>query len=167
MAEENNIFFSPCLGRLRFQEVMAEVFSFISNYKKDRFRLIIGTDSKNSFRGKATFVSILAVHRIGKGGRFFWQRTHLDKIFTMRHRIWQEVNLSLALAQKTIFAFKTKNFFDPLIPQNLEIHVDIGTKGETREMISELVSYVEQNGFQAKIKPDSFGASIVADRFCG
>lgn len=159
-------FQSPTLGKLVFSEVLGEIFSYLSEYKKDKFRLIVGTDSKNRKNGKVVFVSILAVHRVGKGGKFYWQKRYLSNIYTLRHRIWQEVNFSLLLAQKVINALSQKHFFDSSILKNLEIHVDIGTQGETKEMIKELVGYVTQNGFKAKIKPESFGASIVADKFC-
>jgi len=161
-----NNFQSPTLGELTFPKVLGEIFSFLSEHKKDSFRLIVGTDSKNQKNGRVVFVSILAVHRIGKGGKFYWQKHYLRNIHTLRHRIWQEVNFSLLLAQKVISALGQKHLFDSSILKNLEIHVDVGTHGETKDMIKELVGYVTQNGFKAKIKPESFGASIVADKFC-
>ncbi|MBI2327054.1 ribonuclease H-like YkuK family protein [Candidatus Curtissbacteria bacterium] len=47
---------------------------------------------------------------------------------------------------------------------NLEIHVDIGPNGPTREMISEIVGMIRANGFKVATKPASWGASHVADR---
>ena len=46
----------------------------------------------------------------------------------------------------------------------LEIHIDVGRAGETREMIKEVVGIVTGNGFTAITKPDSYGASKVADK---
>ena len=46
----------------------------------------------------------------------------------------------------------------------LEIHIDVGRVGETRDMIKEVVGMVTGNGFTAKTKPDSYGASKVADK---
>jgi len=46
---------------------------------------------------------------------------------------------------------------------DLEIHTDIGQVGETKEMIKEIVGMVKGNGFEVKIKPESFGATSVAD----
>ena len=48
--------------------------------------------------------------------------------------------------------------------QDVEIHVDIGQKGPTRELIAEVVGMIRGNGFNVKTKPDAFGASSVADR---
>ncbi len=161
-----NTFQSPSLGKLTFPQVLGEIFQYFSQHQRDRFRLIVGTDSKTERDGRTVFVTILAVHRVGKGGKFFWQRHRLNNIYSLRHRIWQEVNFSLILAQRVLKALRQKHIFDSSVLQNLEIHVDVGTQGETKDMIKELVGYVTQNGFQAKIKPESFGASVVADRFC-
>ena len=45
------------------------------------------------------------------------------------------------------------------------IHADVGEKGRTKDMIREVVGMIKSNGFEAKIKPESFAASVVADRF--
>ena len=47
----------------------------------------------------------------------------------------------------------------------IEIHLDIGEDGATRVLIKDIVGWITQSGYEAKIKPDSFGASTVADRF--
>ena len=46
----------------------------------------------------------------------------------------------------------------------VEIHIDIGAQGETRDLIREVVGMVVGSGFAAKIKPEAFGASSVADK---
>ncbi|MCK4816393.1 hypothetical protein KA005_11550, partial [bacterium] len=47
---------------------------------------------------------------------------------------------------------------------DLEIHIDVGPLGPTREMIREVVGMVNGNGFTAKTKPEAWGASTVADK---
>jgi uncharacterized protein len=47
---------------------------------------------------------------------------------------------------------------------NLTIHVDVGPNGETKQMLQEIVGMIKGNGFSVKTKPDSYGASSVADR---
>jgi predicted RNase H-related nuclease YkuK (DUF458 family) len=47
---------------------------------------------------------------------------------------------------------------------NVQIHLDVGENGQTRDLIREVVGMVVGSGFDARIKPDSFGASSVADR---
>ena len=51
-----------------------------------------------------------------------------------------------------------------VLKYNLEIHVDIGEHGDTRDMIKEVVGMVTGNGFVAKTKPQAYAASYVADK---
>ena len=46
----------------------------------------------------------------------------------------------------------------------VEIHLDVGENGATREIVKEVVGMVTGSGYAARTKPDSFGASKVADR---
>ena len=46
----------------------------------------------------------------------------------------------------------------------MEIHVDVGEHGDTREMIKDVVGMVTGNGFVAKTKPYAYAASYVADK---
>ena len=48
---------------------------------------------------------------------------------------------------------------------NVEIHLDVGEKGDTKELIREVVGMVIGSGFDARIKPDSYGATKVADKY--
>ena len=48
---------------------------------------------------------------------------------------------------------------------NIEIHLDVGRIGETKDLIREVVGMITGSGFEARIKPDSYGASKVADRY--
>ena len=89
----------------------------------------------------------------------------------MKQRIWQEALISLALAEKLVLDFYQMGLFNQSklslgAPDdlNLEIHVDIGPNGETRDMIAEIVGMIRANGFKVATKPSSWGASSVADR---
>ena len=109
--------------------------------------------------GLIDFVTALVVHHIGKGGVYFWSRLERNHIHSLRQRIYEEAMYSLALAQRVVEAFGQKKAV-----QDVEIHVDIGQKGPTRELIAEVVGMIRGNGFNVKTKPDAFGASSVADR---
>ena len=90
----------------------------------------------------------------------------------MRQRIWQEAFISLALAEKLVVEFgqmgllekNPRLVFNASEAINLEIHVDIGPNGETRELIADIVGMIRANGFRVATKPSSWGASHVADR---
>ena len=47
----------------------------------------------------------------------------------------------------------------------IEVHSDIGNHGKTKELIQEVVSWINASGYAAQIKPESFGASKVADKY--
>ena len=74
--------------------------------------------------------------------------------------MFQEAIFSLAAAEEFLQLFKT----DGISKFDLEIHVDIGKVGDTRDLIAEIVGMVRSSGFMVKTKPDSFAASKVADR---
>ncbi len=48
---------------------------------------------------------------------------------------------------------------------DFQIHIDVGQNGPTRDMIKEVVGMVRGNGFKAKIKPESYAASSIADKY--
>ena len=48
---------------------------------------------------------------------------------------------------------------------DFEIHLDIGQNGPTKDMIQEIVGMITGNGFKARIKPESYAANKVADRY--
>lgn len=52
-----------------------------------------------------------------------------------------------------------------LLDYNLEIHVDVGQHGKTKEIIDEVVGMIIGSGFEVRTKPDSYGASTVADKY--
>jgi predicted RNase H-related nuclease YkuK (DUF458 family) len=47
----------------------------------------------------------------------------------------------------------------------VEIHLDVGTHGDTRDLVKEVIGMVVGSGFDAHIKPNSCGASKVADKY--
>ena len=47
---------------------------------------------------------------------------------------------------------------------DFEIHIDVGPLGPTRDMIKEVVGMVNGSGYEARTKPESWGASSVADK---
>lgn len=145
-------------------KMVSELVGFMDEDLDSSYSLVIGTDSKSqklNGEEKIDFVTAVVIHRIGKGGRYFWQKNKESRIKTLRDKIYTETLLSLGLAQKLVPQLKTKidgSRYD------LEIHIDVGQNGPTREMIKEVVGIVNGNGFTAKTKPESYGAFVVADK---
>lgn len=161
---EKRSFVSPSKGKLTLNKVIGEITAYLDEDPEKQYRLVIGTDSSNgTVDHKTDFVTAVVVHRVGRGGRYFWTKEKKKNIVTLRNKIYTETLLSLEWAQKLVPELKTR-----LKPGNggceLEIHIDVGEVGQTREMIREVVGMVAGNGFKAKTKPESYGASTVADR---
>lgn len=171
MSPEAYIFNSPTIGKLNFDQTIVDLIGYMSEDHKNKYVIVVGSDSHANFLNGSSqdveFVTALVIHRIGKGGRYYWRKESAAKIRSLRQRIYQETYLSLGLAQKLIkklqLALKTETE-NMGLNYKLEIHIDIGEQGETRDMIKEIVGLVKGNGFNAKTKPESFGASKVADK---
>ena len=151
-------FISPSKGKMLINEMFEDILQFMRRHPKDRYRLIVGTDSQPG--NETCFVTAVIIHREGKGAKFYYRRSFNKTPFTLRHRIFEEASRSLEMAGKVI------DYLAQILPElTIEIHVDIGEKGRTRELIQQVVSMINMNGFLAKIKPYSYGATKVADRF--
>lgn len=151
--------FHDCFGKEHsLSGVVDEIVAFMNQDPSRQYRVIIGTDSDD--HDGADFVSAVVVHRVGNGGRYWWKRMRLPHFKALRDRIWQEVLFSLEVARELIDVVSAKN-----MPKfHLEIHVDVGTQGETRSILQEVVGVVRGSGFEVKTKPESYGATKVADR---
>lgn len=141
-------------------QLEARMRAFILHNVERDYRLIVGTDSLPSHNGRVYLVTAIVLHRVGHGGIYFWKRELSSRMHTLRERMYAEALSSITMAQhlETIADLK------PLLKRNIEIHVDVGHDGPTREMIQELVGMIIAHGFEARTKPESFGASKVADR---
>ncbi|MDO8558454.1 MAG: ribonuclease H-like YkuK family protein [bacterium] len=164
MFSDLSVFTSPTKGELAFPGVIREVSEFIEEEPSRAYKLIVGTDSSEA-REETDFVSVIVVHRIGARARYFWIRTRQNRMPSLRQRIYHEASLSLALAQElTQGVGESLNGYLTSGVCQLEVHVDIGQFGATRDMIKEVVGMILGNGFAVKIKPESYAASSVADK---
>ncbi len=158
-------FVSPTFGVLSFEEVIESIVKFMDESPKNKYKIVVGSDSQTKYN-YADFVSIIAIHKVGSGGRYFWRRTHHHKQINLRSRIYKEAIDSMDIASKLIEALKNhlgNNHF--VFKYNIEIHVDIGNGGPTREMINEIVGMIRGSGFDVRTKPEAYGASVIADKY--
>ncbi|HPZ54875.1 MAG: ribonuclease H-like YkuK family protein [Bacillota bacterium] len=152
------IFTSPTKGQLTFESMFQDIVGFISQHPEDHYRLIVGTDSQ--LRENACFVTAVVVHRVGKGGRYYYTKDTENVGESLKKRIFIEASRSLALASQ----LSDRLAEEGLNGIELEIHLDIGSRGDTRSIIKEVAGMVSGTGFPAYIKPNAYGASSVADR---
>lgn len=158
-------FFNPTCGNINLNQVIDEVLSYIKEKPEKFYDFIVGCDS--SSEEEPYFPIVFVVLRKGEGGRFFIKKISYKnrKFFTWKTRILEEVMLSceFALFLREFFEKKIKTFNNNC--QFRYIHADIGENGQTKDMIREVVGLIKGNGFEPRIKPESFVASSVADRY--
>ena len=150
-------FFNPTKGALAIEEVFEEMHEYMAEKPEKSYEIIVGCDSSSA--EEPTFPLVVVVLRRGEGGRFFIQRVRYPegrKFYNLHERIMQEVFLSCEFAH-----FLQGQFGDKI----QYIHADVGENGPTKDMIREIVGLIRGNGFEPVIKPESFAASSVADRF--
>ncbi|OGZ57480.1 MAG: hypothetical protein A3F94_00605 [Candidatus Spechtbacteria bacterium RIFCSPLOWO2_12_FULL_38_22] len=146
-----------------FGEMLQDIRSYVDEAPAYNYRVIVGTDSEGY--GEVVYATAVVVHRVGNGARAYICK---NRIYTphrvLRDKIYNESMLSLALAQKLV-PFLADMLGKEFVQSNFAIHSDIGNSGDTREMIKEVIGMVTGYGFQVEIKPESYAASSVADRF--
>jgi predicted RNase H-related nuclease YkuK (DUF458 family) len=170
---EDVIFYSPSEGELNFEGVLEQIVTLMGGEPRAQYEIVVGTDCHDSpvaeefNRHRQTqkappmeFVTAIIIHRLGKGGRYFWRRSQEEDIYTLRQKIYKEATLSFELARRLMRDLAARTMLD----FNLEIHIDVGEHGRTRELIDEVVGYIRGSGFAVKTKPDAYAASSVADK---
>lgn len=154
------MFQSPTYGRLTLPGSLEHMRKFRQQQPAAQYRLLIGTDSLSGSNGSAQLVTAVVFLRTGNGGIYFWRREKYEQLFTLRLRMYQEALASIDAAR----VFVADPGFRDLLSGDIEIHVDVGHRGPTRDMIREIVGMVKANGFPVFTKPDAVAASKVADR---
>jgi len=163
----NEKFYNPTKGSLSLPEALEEIVAYMREKRERVYEIIVGCDS--SATEDPTFPVVIVVLRKGEGGRFFLRRVHYPaprKFYNRHERVLEEVLLSCQLALWLRENFGVRVQKEPDLQYNFQyIHADIGENGITRDMIKEVTGLIRGNGFEPKIKPESFAASSVADRY--
>ena len=154
--------------RCTYSEMIQFIADYIAKNKEANYEITVGTDSQNHSSTK--IVEVIAVHRIGDGGIFFYRTEYLEKITSLKRKIYEETSRSIVNATGLI-----DNVGDCLIDKhnvhiddlnvNFSIHCDIGHYGKTNQLITEITAWVHSAGFDVAIKPDSYTASGIANKF--
>ena len=161
-------FYNPTQGNLSFDGIVQEMITWMEEKPQKEYEVIVGCDSSSD--KEPYFPVAVVVLRRGEGGKFFLKRIRYKnkKFFNWHQRILEEVLLScdLALSLRETLESKIRNLSKIKKYQFKYIHADIGEGGATRDMIREVTGLIRGNGFEPKIKPEAYVASVVADRFC-
>jgi uncharacterized protein len=164
LVQANIRFHSPSKGELSAPGIIKEIAVFVNEQPGSFYRLVIGTDSQTKRidgHSQIDYVTAIVVHRQGRGARYFWYKKKSNDIPVLRDKIYNETLMSLDMAEALVPDIRKA--VSP-VKYDLEIHIDVGSLGPTREMIREVVGMVNGNGYVAKTKPDSWAASSVADK---
>jgi len=160
--DKNTRFQNAKHERMTLDEVLNRIISFVDEIPDREYQLSIGTDSMTY---KDThFVLAIVLHRVGNGGIYFYKKFDHAGIRDLRTKLYTETQLSIETADLLVSNLldKDENILDKL---NLSIHLDIGTSGPTKDLIKELEGWVTAVGYDYEIKPNSYAASFVADKY--
>ena len=161
------MFQSKIYGELEVQKIPDKLLEYYDRMKvyNSPFEIVIGTDSQNFDNTK--IVSVIVITCKGHGGIFFYEVTKHKKINDVRTKLFIETGLSIKIANKLLSIVEEDKYEELYLNSNFSIHVDAGTsdKGKTKSLVSELIGWIESSGFDCEIKPNSYAASSIADKF--
>ena len=155
--------------KVTYSEMIKVIADYIRANPNAEYDITVGTDSQN--HKMTRMVEVIAICRIGDGGIFFFRREDIPKIKALKEKIIEETNRSIENATGFIDALQ-----EELLEDNIDldimfdesrltfaVHAAIGHRGKTKELIKEICAWIEASGFEARIKPDSYAASGVAN----
>ena len=148
-------------------DIARKIFEFIMSDKTNSYEITVGTDSQNFDRTK--MVEVIAVHRKGRGGTYFYNIEFVHRITNLKQKINEETSRSLIVANDLLDYLEEMFLANDMVIEDLDvsfqIHCDIGRAGKTSVLIKEIVSWVTSQGYVCLIKPDSYAASDIADKY--
>ena len=158
---------SETYGSLNIEQIPEKIQDYyekMKHYDTD-FQIVVGSDSQTFDTLK--LVNVIAVVCEGHGGIFFHEITRLPRTNDVRQKLTTETNESLQVALKLSEIFEKEEYKELRERTNIEIHVDAGwnPKGKTKDYIQGILGWIKACGFGASVKPESFVASTIADKF--
>ena len=152
---------------MTINEIANRIIQYMMEDINASYEIIVGTDSQTHKDTK--MVEIIAVHRKGLGGIFFHNTDFIPRIRNLKQKINEETSRSLTVANELLDAIEFPLLGEGYLLEDLNvtfrIHCDIGKYGKTNELIKEIVSWVTSQGYVCMIKPDSYVASGIADKY--
>jgi predicted RNase H-related nuclease YkuK (DUF458 family) len=157
--------------RVNYAEMVAIIANYIKQNPDADYEITVGTDSQN--HSSTRMVEVIAICRIGNGGIFFYRVEYMDKITDLRQKIYEETSRSLENAHGLLdeiylqIVESDEGFDLEKLNIHFVVHCDIGRsrKSKTRVLVQEIMGWVEAEGFECVIKPDSYTASGIANKF--
>ncbi|WP_226530187.1 ribonuclease H-like YkuK family protein [Metabacillus niabensis] len=164
-------FYNVSEKMMSFQTVLERIKGFMLKDPRSEYVLSIGSDS-HVHQTETKFITAVHLHRVGKGAWGCLKNQTVKRPITS---IREKISMETALSQEIASYFMSKylvELSDILIPFAdegadliFEIHLDIGRRGVTKELIQEMTGRIEAMGIEAKIKPESYTAFSYANRY--
>ena len=156
---------SPTNGQVSMDDIAAIIRQKVLDGHGE-FNVMIGTDSQNFDQTK--MVMVIALHNVGHGGIFFYEVSRVRRIENVKEKLFFETTLSLQCAGQLMEAFerlKETTGFDYEKSLNFSIHVDAGYNGPSCQVIPEVVGWIRACGYNAVVKPESYAACSIANKY--
>lgn len=165
---DEGYFYNPTKGNLTLDGTLEEMMNYMLEKPDINYEIVVGCDSSSD--EEPHFPAAIVILRKGAGGRFFLKKITYSKerkFYNFRQRILEETLLSceLALVLKEMLEKKRTVWPKNLKWKFINIHADVGERGSTKEMIKEVTGLIRGSGFIPIIKPFSFAASAISDRY--
>ena len=161
------VFRRPNGQELTVQAVAVLLGNYMAQEPEAQYELTVGTDSQNY--GKTRMVEVIAVRRVGRGGIFCYRVDIIPRIGNLRQKIHEETQRSLEIADELLQALESYLALSNRTLDDMDVHVaihcDVGRAGNTKVLIQEIVGWVTALGYDCQIKPSSWCASAVADKY--
>lgn len=158
--DNEKVWSTPSRGSFTHEGMIKSIIEYVGKQPDAKHTVIIGTDAQ-SFPGRqqTKYVTAVIVRRTGKGA-LYYVRTDMQPIAkTLRQKIWHEALLTYDLITKFKTELEEVENIEAIIP-----HVDVGREGDTKALVKEVTGIFLSDGWDVKIKPDSFASSTVADK---
>ena len=156
---------SPTNGRVSMDDIASIIRQKVLDGHGE-FNVMIGTDSQNFDQTK--MVMVIALHNVGHGGIFFYEVSRVRRIENVKEKLFFETTLSLQCSGQLMEAFerlKETTGFDYEKSLNFSIHVDAGYNGPSCQVIPEVVGWIRACGYNAVVKPESYAACSIANKY--
>lgn len=154
-----------------YAEMVERIADYIKQFPDEEYEITVGADSQN--HSQTRMIEVIACRRIGRGGIFFYHSEMINKITDLRQKIYEETSRSLENAHGLLDSIlmsileKDEDFDLERLKIHFVVHCDIGATKEsaTRVLVKEITGWVEAEGFECVIKPDSYTACGIANKF--
>lgn len=149
---------------MTLSESADKIVNFINEDPDKYYEIAIGADSMTY--SNTIFTLAITVHRLHSGGIFFYKRMEHKAVKNLRLKLEEETQISLDTTDVVLTLLKERGLDITTSDKiSFAVHVDVGRNGPTKELIQELEGWVTALGYDCEIKPDSYAASYIADKY--